>query len=44
VHRAAEALAEGFFGFGRIAVAMDGPDADALPGLGFAEDEVFGGT
>lgn len=44
VHGAAEALAEGGFALGWIAVAVNRPDAEAFPGLGFAEDVVVGGA
>ena len=42
VHGAAEALAEGGIALGWIAVAVNGPDAEAFPGLGLAEDVVVG--
>jgi hypothetical protein len=37
-------LAEDGVILGRIAIAVDRPDAEAFPGLGFAEDVVAGGA
>src|SRR4051794_30095518 len=44
VHRAAEALAKGFVAFGRIAVAMNRPDAKALPRLRLAKYVIASGA
>src|SRR5262245_20434426 len=44
VHGSSQALTKGRIAFCRIAIAMDRPNADALPGLGFTEDVVALGT